>query len=845
MLDNNIQFFHCFTKDVCLGKEGHFYPHLPEKREGGVAIIRDEKLFCLNCKYENSSYRQPENEFYCGENKNNNTYIDVPDYNKLEKCFIRCKTCEQGGNSYTMSCTSCRDFKYYDLIRYNKKEGQCYRKQHKCGIYPYYHNYEIAIDEDDCGEDCDICLYNFKCPKEFPFFKYETHECIKFCSVFDILARICNISDNLVAINLLKNPFGLRNPFDFINTDVNIEYIINGVFFQLFCPFACCLVFDIQEYFLKNGIGKGKIQNLALNSYYKGKNFSIELTSIELEKEKLSKYLKGENSRNIIVDEEEGNLPSTGIDLTECEDILKKRYNLSSEEDLIIIKLDIIKEEIINETEFIKLETNYQMLSYSLGVLLPLQACKDSKVEVTVYYLLKDQHIFTLHSKIESVISNGYNVFDINSPFYHDICSFFTNENGDDVLLDDRRKYYYDENINLCEKNCVFLEFNINAKTYSCKCNFKSFPGEEIEIYNGEIITKKMPDDFRDFISKRSNINVFKCVSEVFSSKGQKNNFGSYLLLVNLTVFTCIIIYHFIIERSKYMYIIYENFTIIGCPPKNNKIEDEKEKKNKEDPKIESEDKEKENYDDLIIYKNKYNSMAKSVNTEIDLVYNDYQINLVPYEIATLKEIRSFMKIYWSFLKYKQSILFTIITNNDNILRSIKIILFILFFSFYMAFTALFFTDNIIRDLYLSKGKINFDKHIINIILSSICSFIAGIIVRFVFIGERGVREILREKYFVDKKASAEKAKKIATIKLYILFALSGLIIILCWYYVSAFCAIFKNSQKIYFINFSLCFFICNLLPVLTCFIPTIMRKIALMKYNKTLYKASQIVSIF
>ena len=91
----------------------------------------------------------------------------------------------------------------------------------------------------------------------------------------------------------------------------------------------------------------------------------------------------------------------------------------------------------------------------------------------------------------------------------------------------------------------------------------------------------------------------------------------------------------------------------------------------------------------------------------------------------------------------------------------------------------------------------------------------------------------------------AERSRKIASIKLYILYGLSGLLIMLCWYYVSAFCAVFKNSQKNYLINFFICFVVCNLWPVITCFIPTIMRKAALEKYNETLYKASQIVSIF
>ena len=162
-----------------------------------------------------------------------------------------------------------------------------------------------------------------------------------------------------------------------------------------------------------------------------------------------------------------------------------------------------------------------------------------------------------------------------------------------------------------------------------------------------------------------------------------------------------------------------------------------------------------------------------------------------------------------------------------------------------MAFTALFFNDEIMRKLYIYKGNTNAAVHVSNIVLSSLCSLIASIIVRFVCLNERDIQKVLSAKYLQERKKLAERSRKIASIKLYILYGLSGLLIMLCWYYVSAFCAVFKNSQKNYLINFFICFVVCNLWPVVTCFIPTIMRKAALEKYNETLYKASQIVSIF
>ena len=149
--------------------------------------------------------------------------------------------------------------------------------------------------------------------------------------------------------------------------------------------------------------------------------------------------------------------------------------------------------------------------------------------------------------------------------------------------------------------------------------------------------------------------------------------------------------------------------------------------------------------------------------------------------------------------------------SNKNILRSTKIALFILFMCFYFAFTALFFNDSIMREIYKYKGNTTAAVHIPNIVLSSICSIIMGIIVRFVSLNERDIVKITQEENPEQRKTLAEKARRISKIKMILLYAIAGLLIILCWYYVAAFSAIFKNSQVHYFINVLLSFIICNL----------------------------------
>jgi hypothetical protein len=231
-------------------------------------------------------------------------------------------------------------------------------------------------------------------------------------------------------------------------------------------------------------------------------------------------------------------------------------------------------------------------------------------------------------------------------------------------------------------------------------------------------------------------------------------------------------------------------------------------------------------------------------NIERDLVLNDIELNGADYDIAKSKDFRKYGQCYWSLVKNKQLFIFTFYTSDDHNLRVVKIALFILFISFYFAFTALFFNDSIMRKIYIYKGNTNAAIHVPNIILSSFCCIIMNFIVRFVSLSERDLSKIAQQKNPENRKALAEKTKRILKIKLIILFAISGLLIALCWYYVSAFCAVFKNSQGHYFTNLVIAFIVCNIWPCVTSLIPPIFRRKSLDDATSPcMSKFSQIIS--
>ena len=270
-------------------------------------------------------------------------------------------------------------------------------------------------------------------------------------------------------------------------------------------------------------------------------------------------------------------------------------------------------------------------------------------------------------------------------------------------------------------------------------------------------------------------------------------------------------------------------------------LSDNTKKKIKEDIPKPEEIKEKDTHDEFFS-----KPEVNPANIQKDFEVKEEDLNLADYEEAKKNDKRSFIKYYWSLLKMKQLFIFTFYTYTDHNLRIVKIALFMLFLSFYFAFTALFFNDKIMRAIYIYKGNTDAAIHVTNILLSSICCLIMNFIVRFISLSERDIQKITSEKNPDDRNALAEQTKRNLKIKLIVLFIISGLLIAVCWYYVAAFCAVFRNSQIHYFINVFAAFILCNLWPFVTSLIAPCFRIPSLKSENsKCMYKFSQIVSYF
>ena len=276
------------------------------------------------------------------------------------------------------------------------------------------------------------------------------------------------------------------------------------------------------------------------------KNIDIEQIS------QIYNYLQNELSNNKIVEkkeiytkntvyqistiEEQLNSDSSNvssIDFGECETNLKNYYNISKDQELIVLKLDIKYE----DTTYVQYEV-YHPINKTI---LNLTICKNTKISIYLPVTLSDD----VKNLVDSLEESGYNLFDLSDSFYTDICTPYTSDNKTDVVLSDRKNSIYSQvaNLSFCQTGCSFQYYNSTTQRVKCNCktdieNIKAM-FRDFNFAKNEIIS----NFYTTF--KNSNIKIFKCYKLLYDYKELFHNIGCiimtilYLLLLICFIFFC------------------------------------------------------------------------------------------------------------------------------------------------------------------------------------------------------------------------------------------------------------------------------------------------------------------
>ena len=233
---------------------------------------------------------------------------------------------------------------------------------------------------------------------------------------------------------------------------------------------------------------------------------------------------------------DELNLDMPLVDFKECYDKVKLAYNIT--QDLVIAIVDKLGQN--NPT------TLYSFYHPISGEKLDAETiCQD--VSITVYENLDSffDKSNPNYNSMKFLTDQNINIFDLNDPFYTDICYDFESPTNKDIPLKDRVSVFY-PNVTLCDEGCTNKGVNIEDMTSICDCSFVDIANSNIVKEN--VILDSVFGEAMDIINE-SNILVMKCYKYIF--KHFTRSVGGWLCLILLLAQIALTIIFYLYELFR------------------------------------------------------------------------------------------------------------------------------------------------------------------------------------------------------------------------------------------------------------------------------------------------------
>ena len=777
-----------------------------EENEDDIENEEDEK----KCKYFNDNINK------CFENITEGYYFD-PDDGYYKNCYQNCKKCNISGDEINNNCLEC--ITNLTFLNDSFHIMNCYEN---CQYY-YYFNY---LDEY-------ICTLDKECPLDYNKLIKERNECVEECQNDEYY----KYEFNNTCHQECPNGTSIREDDEYIcylNENINNTVVEKKD--------------KIIENF-KDDIMNGKMDEILNNITNNKEDF------VQKEDDVIYQLTTSENQKN------NSNKNISTLDLGDCEEKLRKIYDINKTYPLIILKIDYYSPDTL--IPIIGYEI-YHPLNKSK---LDLKHCEDILIKLNIPVSIDEEKLYK---------------YDPNSDFYKDDCFSYTTENGTDIILSDRKKEFSDNKLSLCENNCNYTGYDTDTKKSACDCNVKNKMDLISEIINDQ---NKLSNNFdTNETSSSSSVVTLKCTKTLFTKEGLKNNISSYILLIIIFYFTlCIIL-----------------FIKCGYPLLNNDINDilkfkekiEKENKNqmtqisKKNTIKKSHKKKRKSTKNFPPKKRKIklnrisrtpginllkndNSSKKSIinintkknilnlnNTEnhnnkkfqdknIKIEYTNYELNTLDYNKALLLDKRTLFQYYCALLRKKHPILFGFCPMKDYNSMIIKSSLFFLSFAIYYAINLAFFNEDMIHKIYENGGKYEIKNYIFIILISFAISYVISRLIIFIFLSERNLMEIKNQKTLEASNDIVPKVQKNLVIKYIIYFILGLIFLAFFWLLLSSFGAVYQNTQIIIFKNALISFGISLIYPIIFNIFPSIFRILSLNSESKDMdcmYSFSKII---
>ena len=315
----------------------------------------------------------------------------------------------------------------------------------------------------------------------------------------------------------------------------------------------------------------------------------------------------------------------TYINFLDCEKTLKNKNNLKLDDILTVVIIEINKNNDKALTQQIEYKVFYNTTELDLSV------CNNDKIEI--YNDVKNSSLIDLE-KVLKYSNLGIDIFNINSPFFNDICYPYSEDNSD-MILKDRISIIY-QNYSVCDDNCDYEKFNLETLLITCKCSVKNKLETDIKPLRYDNI-------LLDLITN-STLGVIKCYNLVFNFNNKMDNIGFIILTILVICHIPIYIHYFVYSiNSINIYIIsemkkYDYIKGIYNPIKKLSIKKSSKKNNKES----------NNFEKVEEKANSINKINNKYNPKLKLIRNINKLSIKQINIfdksADVSKIKIFHK---------------------------------------------------------------------------------------------------------------------------------------------------------------------------------------------------------
>ena len=745
-------------------------------------------------------------------------------------CYKTCKQCSKEGNPEKNYCLECENG--YMFRPGNNVYNNCVAYSEFYYISNYNQYKSLAV---------------YQCPEEAKYYIKERKSCIDNCEKDEVYKYLYNG-------NCLKEcPEGTRAD----------NYV--------------CIVNDDKCTLGKNEIYLSEKDNLEIivtlvKSYISEFYYTDNYISLyNNEKYRVMIYKNGDCITELSVE-----MPN--VDFQSCYEKVKTKYNIDQR--LIIV--------IVEKLELNNAQTFYSFYHPLSGFKLDAdEVCKNETIVVTEslnsVLAKNDTNVYEAQN---SLISQGINIFDLNDPFYTDLCYDFDNPIKKDIPLNDRIKILYPD-VELCDDGCEIKGINLEDMTSTCDCLFNDLSNSNI-IKENPLMESAFGEVF-DLINN-SNILVLKCFKNIFTHFS--SSIGGWITLSLILGQSGLTLTFFLVQSTqvnKYLFNLTKNYIKFiktkkpKAPPKKvmsyenksdklkSQTKTEKKTKNRKNLEIIKdkinfeknsaqniivpfEDKNMKSSEDLNI-KTKDNFSTKEEKSETEETFDknffkEYMSTSpedMEFDDAVAKDKRKYCEHMKENLIEDQLITAAFIAEDPIKPRTIKIMVFILHLILYFVINGFFFSESFISELYnVNEEDENFfsylPRSIDKILYTALVSVVIGIITGFFFVDEKKLKGIFRrekDNLNILKQKVKEFMKDLK--RRYIAFTIvASLILIISFFYLLCFNYVYPYSQMEWIKSSITIFIIMQILSLLKCILETSMRFLSYKFNSEKLYKISK-----